>query len=127
MPIKPLTAIVALCLVALVVGAAYIDSRNNPTTPFSPVAWVQGEGSREDRPTIRQRMLSDLLARYRLVGMSRDSLELLLGPRRTDKFATYALAYWLGPEPSYLPIDSEWLVVALDSSGHVSHYEVVTD
>ncbi len=114
-------------IVALVVGAAYIDSRNSPATPFSPAAWVRGETSREDRPTIRQRILSDLLARYHLVGMSRDSLEVLLGPRRTDKFATYALAYWLGPEPSYLTIDSEWLVVAVDSSGHVSHYQVVTD
>ena len=115
------------CIVALIGGAAYYDSQSNPTVPFDPGEWRRSETSREERPTVRQRMLADLLGRHPLVGLTRDSIEQMLGPRLTDKFATYPLAYWLGPEPSYLPIDSEWLIIAFDSAGRASHYQIVTD
>ena len=61
-------------------------------------------------------------------GRSRGEIVALLGePTTTDYFKDYDLVYWLGPERGLISIDSEWLVIRLDSLGRVSDFRLVTD
>ena len=61
-------------------------------------------------------------------GLSRDSVERLLGPRdSTDYFREWDLVYWLGPERGFLRIDSEWLVLNPGLDGRVKDYRIVGD
>jgi hypothetical protein len=76
----------------------------------------------------RLRMVDDLLKRHLLDGRSREEVEGLLGPAlHTTLFPDWDLAYRLGPERSFIRIDSEWLVVRLDSSGRVREYRLTVD
>lgn len=76
---------------------------------------------------VRVRMVDDLLRTHKLVGMSRDQLEELLGvPPATEYFREYDYVYWLGPERGLFSIDSEWLVVKC-GQGVVVSAQVVTD
>lgn len=57
-------------------------------------------------------MVDDLLARYELVGMTRDKVDELLGvPPETAYFTGFDYVYWLGPERGFISIDSEWLCI----------------
>jgi hypothetical protein len=94
---------------------------------FEPVAWRRNERGDLMWPT-RLAMVDDLLARHPMRGLSRDSVEQLLGPRdSTDYFREWDLVYWLGPERGLVRIDSEWLVLNLGSDGRVSNYQIVRD
>lgn len=63
-----------------------------------------------------------------LRGRSRAEIVALLGePPKTSYFNEYDLVYWLGQKPGLVSIDSEWLVLRLDSMGRVSEYRLVTD
>ena len=68
------------------------------------------------------------MARTPMRGRSRADIVALLGePAKTDYFKDYDLVYWLGPERSPISMDSEWLVIRLDSLGRVSDVRLVTD
>ncbi len=73
-------------------------------------------------------MTDDLLRRHLLDGLTSDSVEALLGSKpKTDYFVERDYVYWLGPERGWIRIDSEWLVIDLDSTGHVAKAEIVRD
>lgn len=73
-------------------------------------------------------MVDDLLARIQLKGMDKGSIIRLLGvPQPTEYFSDYDFVYWLGPERGLFSIDSEWLVLRLDSTGVVTEARLVTD
>lgn len=83
---------------------------------FDPVRWRANASARGFWPD-RLRMVDDLLASRDLRGMPRDSLEYLLGPRdSTAYWRTWDLVYWLGPKRGLFGLDSEWLVIRLDST-----------
>jgi hypothetical protein len=75
-------------------------------------------------------MLGSLVKRF---GQAQDraGLEALLGPSlETPYFASTGrdLIFILGPErDSFFGIDSEWLLIWLDDSGHFARYEIYTD
>ena len=73
-------------------------------------------------------MVDNLLAHRKLIGNSRQEiLELLGEPEHTGYFKEYDMVYWLGPERSFISIDSESLVLKLDQAGRVSEYCILTD
>lgn len=77
---------------------------------------------------VRGCMIDDFLDRNDLRGKTRAEVVALIGePDKTDYFKEYDLVYWLGPERGFVGIDSEWLVIKLDSSGRVLSAELVTD
>jgi hypothetical protein len=77
---------------------------------------------------VRGCMVDDLLARHEFLGRRRAEVVTLLGePRPTPYFTNYDLVYWLGPERGAMSIDSEWLVIRLDSTGRVAERRLVTD
>lgn len=79
--------------------------------------------------TPRQKMLSSVVRM--LPGQSREQLEQMLGPSLdTEYFKSSGrdLIYFLGPErDSFFGIDSEWLLVWLNSNGMFERYEIATD
>ena len=94
---------------------------------FEPVAWRDNERGDAMWPA-RLAMVDDLLARHPMRGLSRDSVERLLGPRdSTEYFREWDLVYWLGPERGLVRIDSEWLVLNLGLDGRVRDYQIVRD
>jgi hypothetical protein len=94
---------------------------------FEAAAWRRNERRDALWPT-RLAMVDDLLARHPLRGLTRDSVERLLGPRdSTEYFREWDLVYWLGPERGLIRIDSEWLVLKFGVDGRVSDYRIVRD
>lgn len=80
-------------------------------TRFDSDAWKSVAGNDPSRLA----MVDDLLARRKLVGMTRAAVDELLGvPPNTGYFAEFDYVYWLGPERGFISIDSEWLCVAFD-------------
>ena len=82
----------------------------------------------DDWPT-RLRMVNSLMDRHLLDRRTQPQVVELLGPAdETSKWRDWDLAYRLGPERKGLfRIDSEWLVIRLDSSRTVSSYRIVAD
>lgn len=80
---------------------------------FKSEKWIEAS-QRSD--IYRNEMADDLLRRYRLVGMSREQIDNLLGrPAATPKFRDHCeYVYWLGPERGFISIDSEWLCIRFD-------------
>lgn len=80
--------------------------------------------------TPRQKMLGSVVDRLEPT-QDRVQLEALLGPSLdTPYFESTGrdLIYILGPErDSFFPIDSEWLLIWLDDSGHFERYGIYTD
>lgn len=75
-------------------------------TRFDSAKWHAQSGY----DPIRLEMVDDLMRRHRLVGMSRENLDELLGvPPDTAYSASFDYVYWLGPERGFISIDSEWL------------------
>ena len=73
-------------------------------------------------------MADDLVRRRLLDGLTREQTLHLLGePRPTNYFSEWDLVYWLGPERSFIGVDSEWLVVRFAPDGQVSEYRIVRD
>ena len=80
------------------------------------------------RTAPRECMVDNLLKRHPLVGKTRAEVVSLLGePRKTSYFSEYDLVYWLGPERSWIAIDSLWLVLRLGPDGRVTEARLVTD
>ncbi|WP_428154130.1 hypothetical protein [Brevundimonas sp.] len=71
--------------------------------------------------------MDDLLHSETLRGKARAEVGALLGPpTQTDKWNDWDLVYWLGPERSYIAVDSEWLIVRFDND-RVSDARLVRD
>jgi hypothetical protein len=110
------------------VGAITWTVATSTDVDFTPALWIATDSPLVDDRTLRQRMLGDLFARHKLVGLTRDSVIGLLGePPKTGYFKDWQLVYWLGPEQRFLALDSEWLVMKVDSAGKVVEAEVRTD
>lgn len=80
----------------------------------------------------RDRMVDDLLKRYRLTGMQQREVTTLLGePDSTNKapFKDWDMIYWLGPDErdGFGALDLKWLVLKLDSTGRVTDFKVKVD
>jgi hypothetical protein len=81
---------------------------------FDSATWKGAEGIRDP---VRLMMVDDLLSRYKIVGMSRNEIDQLLGvPTPTMYFKDYDYVYWLGPERSYISVDSEWLGIRFENN-----------
>lgn len=120
--------IAALGAVLLLIGLIIYWHLSYGPTKFEKSAWLNGEqiGHIEDAP--RLRMADGLLINKPPLGKSRIEVESMLGPpTKTDKFREYDLIYWLGPERSFISIDSEWLVLRLSGTGVVSDMKIVRD
>lgn len=101
-------------------------SQSSPV-PFDRTRWLEGEGANFS-PAPRLRMADGLLSSRTLLGKRRSEVEEMLGPDTdTDKFRNNDLVYWLGAQRSYMPIDSEWLVVRFDKNGQVTEARIVYD
>ena len=99
---------------------------------FTPVVW-QDPGSSEfvdGDITLRQKMLGSL-ARGLRAEQNRADIEALLGPSLETPYFDETgrdLIYIMGPErDSFFGMDSEWLLIWLDDSGHFEKYEIRTD
>jgi hypothetical protein len=101
--------LLVLAAVTITVGAfAY---RNLARPRFNSDAWKSVPA---DDPG-KLAMVDDLLARHKLVGMTRTEIDAMLGtPPKTSNFRNYDYVYWLGPERGFMSIDSEWLCIAFD-------------
>ena len=94
---------------------------------FTPALWQDPKASQYPR-FIRGCLVDDLMAHTPIRGRSRADIVALLGePPQTGYFKDYDLVYWLGPERGLMSIDSEWLVMRLDSTGRVAEFRLVTD
>ena len=94
---------------------------------FDQRKWIAASGTRA-REDQRGCMIDDLLRRHDMKGWTRRDVVNLLGePRPTEYFSNYDLVYRLGDERGFISIDSEWLVMKLDSTNRVSDIRLVTD
>jgi hypothetical protein len=100
--------------------------------PFSSAEWKTAHSSdwREGGVSVREEMLHDLMTRI-LPGKTRAEIEDLLGSSLVTPYfrsINKDLIYYLGPERgSAANIDSEWLLIWLDSAGRYHHYRIVND
>ena len=94
---------------------------------FDRIAW--SDSAQAFGPlAVRGCMVDELMANHDFRGRHRASIVGLLGePPSTKYFKEYDLVYWLGPERSLMSIDSEWLVMRLDSSSRVTEVRILTD
>ena len=120
-------------IAAVLAGAIYLIRPFIPyvefALPFNKGAWLALEDTRfDDFLHVRGHMAYGLIQSRRLVGMSRDQVVALLGPPPpTDKFGDWDIVYWLGPDTTTIPMDSEWLVMRLGAGGQVSEARLVED
>jgi hypothetical protein len=76
-----------------------------------PVLYEQG---------VRLAMADRFVARGTLIGKARSEVVAMLGePSDEGFFKEWDLVYCLGTERAFFAIDSEWLVLRLDSTGRV--------
>jgi outer membrane protein assembly factor BamE (lipoprotein component of BamABCDE complex) len=113
---RPLAALLAALLVTACSG-------HHLAKRFDAVAWR----AQDDAHPVRDAMVDDLVRSGRLKGMTRAQVVDLLGePTPTDKFRDYDMVYWLGPDRTYTPIDSSWLVITL-ADGRVKDDQRIED
>jgi hypothetical protein len=93
--------------------------------PFDRRAWQDPVRVRQG---VRLEMADRLVGSGTLRGKSRRQVIELLGePSDEGYFRKWDLVYWLGPERSYMSIDSEWLVLRLGRDGRVFEYRIARD
>ena len=95
-------------------------------TDFDSELW-RGSQSMPGYEPIRIRMVDDLLDEFDLHGMSPSEIVNLLGPSDGGEMWDASYVYWLGPERGLFSIDSEWLLIELDSKSRVSSVRIVRD
>jgi hypothetical protein len=119
-----------IVLLAWIVASGCSGPVGEPA-PFDRNVWLAGEKVDFSSEAPRLRMADGLISSRVLLGKDRSEIAALLGPDSdTVKFRSYErqeLVYWLGNERSYMPIDSEWLVVRFDTSGRVTEARIVRD
>lgn len=114
----------AVVAAGLVVGAILIDNARPRPGRFDGRLWKLVGAEDDDR----LEMADDLIARQRLDGLNRARVKKLLGePNDTSRFKHGDLAYRLGLERTYMPVDFEWLVICFDDQDKVSRYWIATD
>ena len=114
---------VALALI-LWIGSAFITGRL-PFEFFDSQRWKLVERSDDYS---RLRMIEPLIMSGRLDGVTQPEVIALLGPSDdTNYFKEWDFVYWLGPERSFMSLDSEWLVIKIGPTGRVVEYRVVSD
>jgi hypothetical protein len=115
--------IVAIAVLSMVI----LRSSGLVGTPFDSATWKASAADSSPQP-VRLRTADSLLAQHPLTGLLRAEVTDLLGePDTTDKFNDYDLVYYLGPEQGFMGVDSEWLVIKLDSNGRVTEAARTTD
>jgi len=78
--------------------------------------------------SVRLRMADDLVDHRKLIGLTRQQVVARLGePPKTEYFKEFDLVYYLGPERSFISIDSEWLVLKLGPDGRVMRATIARD
>lgn len=92
--------------------------------------WIDPGSSRfvERDITPRQKMLASAVVA--LPGKTRTEIETLLGPSLDTQYFTSTgrdMIYVLGPERSFLGLDSEWLLIWLDGNGRFLRYAIAND
>ena len=118
-----ITVAVALALI-LWIGSAFITGRL-PFEFFDSQRWKLVERSDDYS---RLRMIEPLIMSGRLDGVTQPEVIALLGPSDdTNYFNEWDFVYWLGPERSFMSVDSEWLVIKIGPTGRVVEYRVVSD
>jgi hypothetical protein len=76
----------------------------------------------------RWQMADRLIAERMLDCMAKEEvIELLGDPSNEAYLSSSDLVYWVGPERSWISIDSECLVIKLDDTGHVKEYKLDRD
>jgi hypothetical protein len=99
--------------------------------PFDSKEWQAawnygGKGT----PTVRQRMVRDIMERV-LPGKTKPEIEAILGPSLETPYLKSTgrdLIYILGPErEGFFKVDSEWLLIWLDGTGHFMRADLATD
>ena len=106
--------------------AQLAESRCDGHTTFIQSQWLDTALVRS-KLAIRGCMVDDLLDRHELRGMTRAQVVALIGEPDTGRdLPDYDLVYWLGPQRGLIGTDSEYLVMKLDKSNHVSSVELIT-
>lgn len=114
-----------LCLFSLA-GSVWFVVRQD--TFFNSKVWKDAPLKDSSDSYVRQKMVDDLLLRYKLVGMKRTELEQLLGqPDNSGYVENYnSYSYILGPERGIFGIDYEYLSIKF-KGGKVIAAEIFTD
>ena len=116
---------IAILLVLIAFGsyAVYVKLSEPRPIKFDSLQWKNvPQNSIEDT---RYRMHKDLIAKYKLIGMTREEIIELLGPSSDlTSFKEWDFNYILGPEPG-IAIDLVWLVIKLQNN-RVVKYRIIT-
>ena len=116
--------IIVLLAIGALLLSAFLLYQHAHYRHFNAAQWKNSAAP----SSIRLAMADDLVATQRLKKLSRASVVELMGePLKTPYFKEFDMVYWLGPERAFMSIDSEWLVIKLDSSAHVEAAKVVRD
>ena len=113
----------AVVAAGLVVGAIVLDARRVKPGRFDGRLWKLVGPQDDDRLT----MADDLIENGKLDGLTRARVRRMLGePSDPGRFQPGALAYRLGLERTYMPVDFEWLVICFDDQDKVTRYWIAT-
>lgn len=112
----------------LVIGAGVYWHLCYGPTAFDSAVWLRGEKAEFSSKAPRLRMADGLVRSGLLIGKTRPQIEALLGPPAQGPNPWHAdLIYWLGPERSFIKIDSEWLAIRFSEAGDVCDVRIVRD
>jgi hypothetical protein len=102
------------------------ESRCDGHTTFARAEWMDTTLAL-GMLAVRGCMVDDLLEKHELRGMARAEVIALIGePDKGDVFTEYDLVYWLGPQRGLIGTDSEYLVMKVDKTNHVTLVEILT-
>ena len=94
---------------------------------FDSTAW-KNSNTISDPEFLRLRMVDSFLSKNQLIGMHKTEIEELIGPPDDTEYKkNWDMVYWLGPERSFISIDSEWLVFNYNRDNIITEYKIVTD
>lgn len=120
-PVPRVRIHVALAIAATLAGCA----RETTSAPadLDTSGWQDPQNA-QARFALADRLLADRA----LIGRTRAEVVALLGePPPTGYFREWDLVYHLGPERTWMSIDSEWLVLRLAADGRVTDARLVRD
>lgn len=126
---------VLLFVVACSIVFNFAYGRGLPTgsfaRDFNSARWADENVSAYQRGDItdRQKMLGSVVRQVLRIS-NRAQVESLLGAATPDSYFAESqpdLLYYLGPERSFIGIDSEWLAIWFNENSTVKHWELLTD